>query len=193
MSTHACARWSISLVAAAAGLSCSPPPVIARTMPGRPHAESVGEARALDQQGVLAFEAGRFHDAILYFDAAFEHWGPPSERWNSARCHLRLDEPAQAEAALVEYMGLPGLTSDDRREAETALDAIRHRPSMLTVMSVPLGLAVFVDGRRSGVTPMTVPVAAGDHVVVVERAPDARQERSFTARFARAILVEGRP
>jgi hypothetical protein len=155
--------------------------------------EGVRAARALDQQGVLAFEVGRYHDALLYFDAAFAHGGPPSERWNAAKCHLRLDEPAQAEAALVEYLALPGLTTEDRREADAALDTIRRRASTLTVLSVPLGLPASVDGRHVGVTPVTTAVSPGDHVVLVERAPDARQQGSVTARLGRSILIEAHP
>jgi hypothetical protein len=156
-------------------------------------AKEIYGARALDQQGVLAFEAGRYHDAILFFDAAYAHGGPPSERWNSAKCHLRLDEPFQAESVLTEYLSLPGLTSEDRREATATLDELRRRPSTLTVLSTPLGLPVVVDGRRVGVTPVTTWVAPGDHFLVVDRPPDVHMERPFTARFGRAVLVEGRP
>jgi hypothetical protein len=158
-----------------------------------PAADELRRARALDQQGVSAFEAGRYHDALLYFQAAFAHGGPPTERWNQARCYLRLDEPDQAESALLAYVAAPGLPAEDRRDADATLEAIRHRTSMLTVMSAPLGLPVSVDGRRLGITPLSVPVPAGDHVVLVQRAPDGRDERSVTARLGRAILVEARP
>jgi hypothetical protein len=180
-------RWSLPALLLA---GCLPTGGLQQRLPPT---EALRAARALDQQGVLAFQAGRYHDALLYFDAAFAHSGPPSERWNAAKCHLRLDEPAQAEAALVEYIGLPGITADDRREAEAAVEALRRRSSSLTVLSVPLGLPVSVDGRRLGVTPFTTSVAPGDHVVLVERAPDARQEGSVTSRFGRSILVEAHP
>jgi hypothetical protein len=160
------------------------------------HASAANEiygARALDQQGVLAFEAGRYHDALLFFDAAYAHGGPPSERWNSAKCHLRLDEPFQAESLLTEYLSLAGLSKEDRREATSTLDELRRRPSTLMVLSAPLGLPVVVDGRRVGVTPVTTWVAPGDHSLLVDRPPDVHMERPFTARFGRAVLVEAHP
>jgi hypothetical protein len=183
------ATLAIALLAGPLVLACQP--LGPATRPPVP--EDVRGARALDQQGVAAFEAGRYHDALLYFDAAYAHGGPPSERWNAAKCHLHLDEPVQAEAVLVEYLALAGLTSDDRREAAALLDGIRRRPSTLTVMSAPLGLAVSVDGKHVGATPVTTVVQPGEHTVVVERPPEGRQERPFTARYGRAILVEAHP
>jgi hypothetical protein len=174
-------------------------PVPASSSPASPAAptphlsDELRRARAFDQQGVLAFEAGRYHDALLYFDAAFAHGGPPSERWNSAKCHLHLDEPDQAETDLTAYLALSGLSPDDKREAESALEGIRRRPSTLTVISTPLGLPVTVGGRRLGVTPLSVQVYPGEHIVVVERDPGARDERRVTARLGRAIIVEARP
>jgi PEGA domain len=174
-------------------VGCVPPATKPLHASALPATEGVRAARALDQQGVLAFEAGRYHDALLYFDAAFAHGGPPSERWNAAKCHLHLDEPSQAEAALVEYLALPGLSIEDRREADAALSDVRRRQSTLMVLSVPLGLSASVDGRHVGTTPVAIPVAPGDHIVVVERAPDARQQGSVTARLGRSILIEAHP
>jgi hypothetical protein len=155
--------------------------------------DELRRARAFDQQGVLAFEAGRYHDALAYFDAAASHGGPPSERWNSAKCHIHLDEPEQAEADLVAYIGLIGLTAEDKREAEATLDALRRKPSMLTITSTPLGLAARVDGHHVGVTPVTVQVSPGEHLVVVERDASARDARHVTAHLGHAVLVEARP
>lgn len=155
--------------------------------------EELRRARAFDQQGVNAFASGRYHDALLYFDAAFAHGGPPSERWNAAKCHLHVDETEEAEADLVAYLALAGITADDRREAEALLTAIRSRPSMLTVTSMPLDRPVMLDGRRLGTTPVSVAVAPGEHVIVVDRGAEGREERRAVARLGRAVIVEFRP
>ena len=174
--------------------ACIPPAQSAATVKvTSSQGDDVRGARSRDQQGVLAFEVGRYHDALLYFEAAFAHGGPPSERWNAAKCHLRLDEPAQAEAALVEYLSLPGLTAQDRQEATVTLESIRKKSSTLTVLSVPLGLPVVVDGASLGVTPVTTTVLPGEHLLIVGRTPETRQERPITARYGRAILVEAHP
>ena len=151
------------------------------------------EARTFDQQGVRAFEAGRYHDALLYFDAAFAHGGPASERWNRAKCHLRLDQAEEAEADLTSYLALPGLTAADRQEAEATLSGIRRRPSLVTVWSSPVGLPVTIDSSRQGVTPLSLSLPPGEHTVVVERGAGARDERRVAAHLGRAILIEARP
>src|SRR5437763_266058 len=55
-------------------------------------ASRIARARALDQQGVRAYREERYKDAIRYFEEALRLGGPPSERWNIAKCHVRLDE-----------------------------------------------------------------------------------------------------
>jgi hypothetical protein len=187
------ARWCFSVglwSAIAVGTACVP---ARRASTSRPALDETQVARALDQQGVAEFEAGHYHDALLYFSAAFAHGGPPSERWNEAKCQLRLDETEHAEATLVTYLALPGLTADDRHEAEVALDALRHRPSTLTVLSRPLGLPVTVDGRKVGATPISLSVTAGEHVVSVRRANDSRDDQPVMARLGRAVILEAPP
>ena len=191
-------RRQAGLILASVALALLSSCVPAKSAPSvKTHAvsEETRRARAFDEQGVIAFESGRYHDALAYFDAAFAHGGPPSERWNQAKCYLRLDEPEQAESALVSYLALAGLTADDKREGEATLAALRHRASPVTVTSSPLGLEVSVAGKALGPTPITFWLAAGDHVVVVHRAhaPDARDEHAITAHLGRAVIVESRP
>ncbi len=184
-------------VAFGAATATPPSTATAGTASATPAAASGTEdlrgARALDQQGVIAFEAGRYHDALLYFEASFAHGGPPSERWNAAKCHLRLDQVEQAEAELTSYLAFP-LTQDDRNEGVAALDALRRRPSTVTITSAPPGLTVWLDGtRKVGVTPVSLLVPPGEHVAGIERGGDSREEHAFTARLGRAVLLEARP
>jgi hypothetical protein len=154
---------------------------------------ALASARAFDQQGVLAFEAGRYHDALLYFQAALAHGGPSSERWNAAKCYLRLDQPEEAESELVAYLALPGLGPDDAREGAAALDGLRRQSSTLTVISTPLRLAVRLDGRHVGATPLSIQVPPGEHVVVVDRDASTHDARRINAHLGRAIIVEATP
>ena len=70
----------------------------------RASTQDLGRARLLDHQGARAFKEGRYNDAILYFDEAYKLGAPSSELWNIARCHLKLDEPAEASKALERYL-----------------------------------------------------------------------------------------
>jgi hypothetical protein len=158
-----------------------------------PVVDSMKGARVLDQQGVVAFESGRYHDALMFFEASLAHGGPSLERWNAAKCYLKLDEPEKADAELSQYMTGSDLTPDDRRDGEALLYSLRHRPSMVTVVSTPLGVPVSVDGHAVGATPVTALVVPGDHVVALMRGPDVVDSHLVTARYGRAILVEAHP
>jgi PEGA domain len=179
-----------AMAVAASVVACEPiaPHTSSPTMSKseRPLTEELRVARSYDEQGVLAFEAGRYHDALLYFEASLARGGPPTERWNGARCHMRLDEPVEAERDLAAYLASSGLSPADRREAETTLTELRRRPSTLTITSRPLGLPVTVDGRHVGATPVTTWVAPGDHIVVVSKGA----AHNISARVGKSIIVE---
>src|SRR5438876_11238475 len=98
-----------------------------------PKDEEVARARVLDQQGVRAYKEGRYNDAIRYFSEAFKLGGPPSELWNIAKCHMRLDQPDQASEAYDRYLMQPGLSQQDKAEARSELEELRQRRSILTI------------------------------------------------------------
>jgi hypothetical protein len=147
-------------------------------------------ARELDQQGVRAFRDGHFEDSIRYFRAAYRLGGPPSELWNIARCHERLDDAEGAAKAIEEYLAQRGLSPQDRAEAERDAAALRARPSTLTVTTRPAGATVTIDGNRIvGPTPVSVEVRAGSHTIAVQRDGYAGETQPFEARFGRAVIV----
>ena len=155
--------------------------------------QDLARARVLDQQGVRAYHEERYNDAIRFFEEARKVGGPPSEIWNIAKCHVRMDEPEEAARDIEEYLGQRGLSPSDRAEAEQQLREIQHRHSTLTVASSPSGAAVYLEGHRwAGVTPATIDVAPGDHKVTIELAGHDPVERSITARYGRAVIVDAR-
>src|SRR6266852_4035645 len=96
----------------------------------RPNVEG---ARELDQAGVHSFRDGHYVDAARYFRAAQDLGGPSSELWNIARCRERLDDAEGATAAIEDYLTRRDLAPKDRAEAEREAQALRGRPSTLTV------------------------------------------------------------
>jgi hypothetical protein len=151
----------------------------------------VEHARVLDQQGVRAYREERYNDAIRYFEEARRLGGPASEVWNIARCHVHLDESEEAAKVIEEYLGLKGLSPTDRAEAEQQLHELQHRHSTLTVASSPGGATVYLEGHKwAGVTPATMDVAPGDHVVTIEQSGYDSYSRSITAKFGRAIILD---
>jgi hypothetical protein len=189
------ARHPIALIALLSLASCAP--ATARSprdekdeAAGARSAPDLDGARELDQSGVRAFKEGRFADAIRFFRAAYRKGAPPSELWNIARCHERLDDAERAVSAIDEYLVQRDLPPADRAEAERELRAIASRTSMLTVTTVPPGAVVVLDGRQTvGPTPLTVDVGAGSHSMTIRHDGYAAETRPFEARYGRAIIV----
>jgi PEGA domain/Tetratricopeptide repeat len=155
-------------------------------------ADDLERARALDQQGVRAFREGRYNDAIRYFSEALKLGGPSSERWNVARCYVKLDQPEAATEALERYLARGDLSTDDRTGARRELEELAHRRSTVTIASSPTGAFVAVDGKRVGKTPTSVDVPAGEHTVAVQREGYPPHLERVVARYGRAIIVDAR-
>jgi hypothetical protein len=151
---------------------------------------NLSSARGLDQEGVRAYQEGRYADAIRYFREAYRMGGPSSELWNIARSFERLDDPEQAVAVVEEYLGQRDLLPQDRADAEHELQALRARPSMLTVTTTPPGAIITVDGKQSaGPTPVTVELRPGAHTIAIRREGYRTETRPLDARLGRAIIV----
>lgn len=152
--------------------------------------DALARARVLDQQGVRAFQQGRYRDAIEYFEDALKLGGPASELWNIAKCHQKLDEPELADEALDRYLARSDLGAADRADAEKLRKEIQSRPSPVTVTSSPSGAKVMIDGHPRGTTPMTVDVPPGTHRVTVTKLGSGMHEEEVTAKWGRGIVVD---
>ena len=140
-----------------------------------------------------AYKDGRYNDAIKYFSEAFKLGGPPSELWNIAKCHMRLDQPDQASDAYDRYLMQPGLTPQDKSEAREELEELRRRRSILTVASAPSHGTVYLDGKHgeaAGTTPFSVQVPPGTHKVEIEQKGYRTFSQDVEAKFGRAIIVD---
>jgi hypothetical protein len=166
-------------------------PAVPATVAARSAAPNLDVARALDAQGVQAFERGAYRDAIQLFREAHRLGGPPSELWNEARCHEHLDEIEDASDVLDDYLRQSGITKDERADAERELAQIKARPSLLTVTTTPPGAAAFLDGHPLGAsTPLTIAVPPGTHTIVVRHAGFDEDKEEVVANFGRAVIVE---
>jgi len=171
----------------------SPAPAAAQPR-GRAQArgkDDLARARALDREGAKAYGEGRYNDAIRYFEEAYRLGGPAFELWNVAKCHLRLEQPEQAAEMLERYLSMPNLPKGDRAEATHQLEALKKRPSTLTVSSTPSGAEVSVDGKNlEGRTPLSISIAPGSHTVTVSSAAGEPYTRQIEARFGRPVRVD---
>jgi hypothetical protein len=147
---------------------------------GRRSKPDLEAARELDQQGVRAFRDGRFSDAIRYFLSAYRLGAPSSELWNVARSRERMDDAETAAGAIEQYLS----------QAERELQALRLRPSVLTVITVPSGAVVTVDGKQTaGPTPVSLEIRSGPHTIAVHHDGYTTETRPLESRFGRAVIV----
>jgi PEGA domain-containing protein len=150
----------------------------------------VAAARELDREGVQSFREGRYADAILYFRTAYRLGGPSSELWNIARAREKVDDFEGADAAIREYLEQHDLSSQDRSEADREARALRARPSVLTVTTMPAGAVLVIDGKQiAGLSPVSAEIAPGVHSISVRREGYAVETRELEARFGRAVIV----
>ncbi|HEX3346310.1 MAG TPA: PEGA domain-containing protein, partial [Polyangiaceae bacterium] len=146
--------------------------------PVRRNKPDLEAARELDQQGVRAFRDGRFSDAIRYFLSAYRLGAPSSELWNVARSRERMDDAETAADSIAQYLTQQDLGPQDRAEAERELQALRARPSVLTVITVPSGAVITVDGKQTaGPTPVSLEIRPGPHTLAVHHDGYATETR----------------
>lgn len=188
-------RPTVAALVAIAALAVSAPVAYAQPRHGGPTAprpDDLARARTLDKEGAKAYEAGRYNDAIRYFEESHRLGGPPFELWNIAKCHLRLDQPEQAAEMLEKYLATPSLPPDDREEATQQLAELRKRTSTVTIASTPSGARVAIDGRvLEGVrTPASTTVEPGPHTVTLTLPSYATYNRDIDAKYGRAIIFD---
>lgn len=158
--------------------------------PPRREKPDLEAARELDQEGVRAFRDARYADAIRFFRAAYRMGAPSSELWNIARSREKMDDPESAAGAIEVYLAQRDVSGQDRTEAERELGALRSRPSVLTVTTVPSGASVTVDGHpASSATPVTLEVRPGAHTLSIRHDGYVTETRPLEARYGRAVIV----
>jgi tetratricopeptide (TPR) repeat protein len=155
-------RWLFGALLAASVSFAAPPT-------GSGEAPSAAEARF--EGGVVAYDEGRFRDAIELFKEADRL--SPSARlsFNIAKVYERMGDNRNALAAYRDYLRrLPaaenqGEVSQRVRELEQSLTKLGVQ--QLSVLSVPDGATVLIDDVSRGVTPWTGELPPGPHRVAL--------------------------
>jgi hypothetical protein len=153
-------------------------------------------ARNRYDEGVAAYQAGRFQQAIALFLVADELAPRAALAFNIARAYERLEDNAQALRYYREYL---------RREAAPVnMAGIRARiveleavmaargVQQLTILSEPSGAFVSIDGQPRGPTPWTGELVPGRHQLTLlkEGHPVTKREIDLSAARAAEVNVE---
>ena len=174
-------RWCLVL-----SLLASMLPALARAQDG---GSSVGDAAASFREGGLAFEAGRYEEALGAFRRAYELAPHDRVRFNVAVC---LEELGRFREAAVEYEAAAAshqLDEPTRERARAARDAARARLATVSLQSAGAIVEVEIDGAVACATPCEVALDPGEHRVAYTDASGAHERRVRVESGGRLDLV----
>jgi tetratricopeptide (TPR) repeat protein len=147
---------------------------------GEPEVVAKGRARLLFEKGVTAYREGRFYDAVDIFLETNRLYPDPKLSYNVGKSFEGLGNQPGALRFYREYLRrLPD--APDAHEVDSHVHQLEQALSQkglqqMTVISVPDGATVKLDGQAVGVTPWTGESFAGKHRIVLEAAGYQRNE-----------------
>ena len=129
------------------------------------------EAKRWFARGVEHYRAARYPDAVSAFLEADKHVPSPALSFNIARAYQQLGDTSSTLRWYRDYLRRD---PDARNAAEVkgrinalAAELSQRGVQQLTVLSVPSGATVSVDGLPIGVTPFTGELPPGKHRVLL--------------------------
>ncbi len=159
---------------------------------GAPSADPL--ARARFEQGVAAFDQGRFREAVELFKQADRLAPSPLHSFNVAKVCERMGDNPGALAAYREYLRrLPGAqnTADVReRVADLERSLKATGVQQLSVLSSPAGATVLIDDVTRGISPWTGELTPGRHLLALRLGGYRDKVSEIELPAERAIDVE---
>ena len=153
-----------------AGSSSTPPATNESEALRQPKSPDKEQARRLYEQGVAAYQAQRYGDALDALLASASVYPSPLLYFNISLVYEAMGDPASALAWLRRYLRESGKTDDrDAEQKRARLEARLQEEGVqqITVFSDPDGGLVDIDGRRMGVAPLTAQLVPGRHQITV--------------------------
>lgn len=148
------------------------------------------QAKAKYEQGVEAYRAERYADAVRSFLEADAISPSAALSYNIARAYEKLPDDAQALRWYRNYLRLnpsaanAGEVSQYVQHLGEAL--VKKGIQQLTILSTPSGATVAIDGNLLGVTPLTVELLPGAHTALLSK-------RGFSDASSQVDLPANRP
>jgi tetratricopeptide (TPR) repeat protein len=149
--------------AAAAAVVLAASVVLAHAQPSKPLPTKVAaEAKKLFADAEAAEARGDLDAAAAAYKQAFAIAPHADVQFNLAGVLMRDQNPRGAVTAFEKYLALAP-DAGDRGDVEDTIRLLEATPGTLEIGSRPEGLALFVDGKRVGVTPQIVQAPDGEH------------------------------
>jgi tetratricopeptide (TPR) repeat protein len=129
------------------------------------------QAQARFEAGVIAYEQGRFADAVALFREADRLAPSALLSLNVAKVYERMQDDPSALGAYREYLRrLP--EAEDRAQVQGRIDELERKLAQLgvqqlSVLSTPAGATLLIDDVPRGLTPWTGELAPGPHQLLL--------------------------
>ena len=173
---HIAIRVSLSL----ATLS----PLVAHAQAAAPAGEETGEveqARKHFGQGLKLYKDGDFDAALVQFERAYAVKPNFKVLYNIAQCHFELHQYVEARDTLSRYLkdGAGSIETERQSTVQNDLAELERRIAQLTLKVNVTGATVYVDGKKAGVTPLSLPidVSEGQRTISVETTDRGSKQR----------------
>jgi len=163
-----------------------------------PEAEAKDRARDLFLQGVAAYRAGKFYEAVEIFLQTQRIYPDTQLCFNVARAYENLGDVGAALRYYRDYLREADRPSDGeevRERVRRLSQALAQRGvQQLTVISQPEGATVLLDGKPVGITPWTGETYPGKHRLALSLSAHAAQESvveldAYAARDVSLVLL----
>jgi len=148
-----------------------------------PEAEAKDRARELFLQGVAAYRAGKFYEAVEIFLQTQRIYPDNELCFNIARAYENLGDVGAALRYYRDYLRQADRPSDGEEVRERvrrlSQQLAQRGTQQVSVLSQPEGATVLLDGRPVGITPWTGETYPGKHRLALRLEGHAAQEQVF--------------
>jgi tetratricopeptide (TPR) repeat protein len=157
------------------------------------------QAKARFQAGSAHYAAGEYRKSVADFLEADRLAASPALSFNIARAYERLSDTSGALRWYRDYLrrspNANNAAEVRAKVSELSAKLARTGQQQLTVLSMPPGATVVIDGRAVGVTPFTAELSLGKHRVLLDLAGyrEAKQEITLTPSAAEDLSVNLSP
>jgi hypothetical protein len=138
----------------------------AETQPAAPVDDAQAKAKEHYTNGKVLYEQGKYADAMVEFQSAYDLKPHPSVLKSIGECKLQINDLPGAIAIFEKYLEDP--TAGKRDEITKKIAEIKAMMAQVEISSEPAGAGIMVDGAVTDkVTPATIELVPGDHQITL--------------------------